>query len=419
MNTPAKIFGATFVAFLLLMGADRAGAIIIYAVDGANPPNLLRFDSATPGTTTTKPITGLQPNETIRGIDFRTVNTALYALGSTNRLYILNTVSAEASPVGGPGPFTVSGLAGFDHDPISVDFRMVDIDDRNIRLSFDGTVPSVETNLAYAAGDPNFGANPNITGAAFTTNVIAARVTTLYTIDAQLNILATQDPPDSGALHTIGALGVDPGFLIGFDIASASGNNTGYATLRVSGTTGLYTINLTTGAATLVGAVGGNPVLVDMAVSLEAQTFVVTDTTDPGNGVCDANCNLREAINAANAKPGPDLIHFNIPGSGVKTFLPATLLPALTDPVTINGYSQPGASTNTLAVGNNAVLRIQLDGESAGNIMAGLVIRTSRCVVRGLAINRCPNAAIIIEDPPSPAATEATQQRYCGQLHRD
>ncbi|HYJ06126.1 MAG TPA: DUF4394 domain-containing protein, partial [Chthoniobacterales bacterium] len=222
MNTPTKIFGALFVAFLLLMGACRSAAITIYAVDASNPPNLLRFDSATPGTISTKPITGLQPNETIQGIDFRTVNTALYALGSTSRLYILNTVSAEAFPVGGPAPFSVNGIVGFDHDPTSVDFRVVSTTDQNIRLDFGGTVAAAETALAYADGDPNEGADPNITGAAYTTNVITARMTTLYTIDSALNILATQDPPETGALQTKGPLGVDPGFLVGFDIASAS-----------------------------------------------------------------------------------------------------------------------------------------------------------------------------------------------------
>jgi hypothetical protein len=93
----------------------------------------------------------------------------------------------------------------------------------------------------------------------------------------------------------------------------------------------------------------------------------------------------------------------------VRTILPASVLPAITDTVTIDGYSQPGTSPNTLAVGNDAVLRIQLDGESAGNVVAGLVIRAAGCVVRGLVINRFPNEAIIIEHPPTPATREATR----------
>ena len=52
--------------------------------------------------------------------------------------------------------------------------------------------------------------------------------------------------------------------------------------------------------------------------------------------------------------PRPDAITFSIPGSGVQTISPASPLPTITDPVIIDGYSQPGASPNTLAVGNNA-----------------------------------------------------------------
>src|SRR5687768_1063099 len=202
MNTPTKIFGALFVAFLLLVGAGRSAAITIYAVDASNPQNLLRFDSATPGTIQdSRPITGLQPNETILGIDYRTTNTALYALGSTSRLYTINRFNGVATPVGAPGPFAVdSTIIGFDFDPVSTDFRVVTHTDKNIRLDSDGTVAATETNLFYADGDPNEGADPNITGAAYTTNVFAARVTTLYAIDAQLNILVTQDPPETGEL---------------------------------------------------------------------------------------------------------------------------------------------------------------------------------------------------------------------------
>ena len=61
----------------------------------------------------------------------------------------------------------------------------------------------------------------------------------------------------------------------------------------------------------------------------------------------------------------PNTIDFNIPGPGVQTISPASQLPPITVPVVINGYTQPGASPNTLANGNNAVLLIELNGASA------------------------------------------------------
>src|SRR5438034_1619367 len=75
--------------------------------------------------------------------------------------------------------------------------------------------------------------------------------------------------------------------------------------------------------------------------------YGVTNTADIGAG------SLRQAILDANAAPGADLITFNLPGTGVQTIAPVTALPTITDSVTIDGYSQPGSSPNTQAVGND------------------------------------------------------------------
>ena len=118
-----------------------------------------------------------------------------------------------------------------------------------------------------------------------------------------------------------------------------------------------------------------------------ADTFVVTNSSDPSDGSCDSDCTLREAIMAANANPGPDIIEFNILGTGVKTMVPLSALPTITETVIIDGYTQPGASENTLEEGDDAVLLIQLNGMSAGSVV-GLDLHADNCVVRGLVINR-------------------------------
>src|SRR5690242_710445 len=75
-------------------------------------------------------------------------------------------------------------------------------------------------------------------------------------------------------------------------------------------------------------------------------TFTVTTAADLAPPV--GTVSLRQAIIAANAATGPDIINFNIPGGGVQTIAPfGATLPDITDPVFINGYSQPGASVNT------------------------------------------------------------------------
>jgi titin len=109
---------------------------------------------------------------------------------------------------------------------------------------------------------------------------------------------------------------------------------------------------------------------------------------------------MRQAILDANSSPGPDTIAFNIPGGGVHTIALATFLPEIADSVTIDGYTQPGAQANTLAVGNNAVLLIELDGTSAGEWGAGVMIRdpnASGSVVRGLTINSFEHDGIVVE----------------------
>src|SRR3954447_2308013 len=111
-----------------------------------------------------------------------------------------------------------------------------------------------------------------------------------------------------------------------------------------------------------------------------AATFTVTNTADTGPGT------LRQAILDANGAAGTDTIAFKIPGTGVKVISPATDLPPITQPVIIDGYTQPGASPNKLADGDNAVLLIQLDGTTAHG--PGLEITGGSSVVRGFVITK-------------------------------
>ena len=120
---------------------------------------------------------------------------------------------------------------------------------------------------------------------------------------------------------------------------------------------------------------------------LTADTFTVTNTDDSGNG------SLRKAITDANAHANidadtPDLIAFDIPGGGVCTIAPTSALPAITDPVVIDGYTQSGASANTLNVGDNAVFMIELNGANVGGTAIGLDLDAGKSTIRGLVVNR-------------------------------
>ncbi|MGA2061415.1 MAG: MBG domain-containing protein, partial [Thermoguttaceae bacterium] len=122
-------------------------------------------------------------------------------------------------------------------------------------------------------------------------------------------------------------------------------------------------------------------------------TYTVTNTNDSGTG------SLQQAITDANSNLGLDTIAFNIAGSGVHTITPDSALPFITDPVVINGYTQSGASANTLSVGDNAVIEIEINGSllSGAN---GFTLWTgsSGSTISGLAINNfVDNSGIYIK----------------------
>src|SRR5688572_22324033 len=112
------------------------------------------------------------------------------------------------------------------------------------------------------------------------------------------------------------------------------------------------------------------------------QTTVVTNTNNQGAG------SLRDAILTANATSGLDTIVFNIQGPGVKVINPLTALPEITDPVVIDGTTQPGYAGSPVVV---------LDGIGLSDA-AGLLISASGSTVRGLAIGRFVNAGIILRE---------------------
>jgi hypothetical protein len=137
-------------------------------------------------------------------------------------------------------------------------------------------------------------------------------------------------------------------------------------------------------------------VILATAGTAGAATFVVTSTGDSGAG------SLRQAILDANAAPDADQIAFDIPNSWPHVITPITELPAITAPVLIDGYTQPGTSANTLALGHDAVIRIVLHGD--GMPGAGLTLAGPNITVRGLSITSFATAGIALSGA---AATNA------------
>ncbi len=128
----------------------------------------------------------------------------------------------------------------------------------------------------------------------------------------------------------------------------------------------------------LLGAVG----------AAQGELFRVTNTNDSGPG------SLRDAIEHANEFDDRDEIEFNIPGTGPHTIGPTTPLPKITGPLSIDGYSQPGASANTETQSNNAILLIVLDGSSAGLSADGLHFAATGSSLKGLVIGKFDGSGV-------------------------
>ncbi|MFL5796895.1 MAG: CSLREA domain-containing protein [Actinomycetota bacterium] len=116
-------------------------------------------------------------------------------------------------------------------------------------------------------------------------------------------------------------------------------------------------------------------------------TLTVSTAADPGDGVCDQDCTLREALVAANVDTSITAIIFDIPGDGVHVIhLTSTQggggpLPAIARPLIVDGETQPGWDLS----GGTPV--IALDGLRAGAGVDGLRIAADGVTVRGLVVS--------------------------------
>lgn len=252
--------------------SSSAPAALIYGIDDSSGQSLIRFDSSSPGSLAAAvAISGLQSNETIKGIDFRPSTQQLYALGSTNRLYRLNVLTGAATQVGA-GPFAPAlngSTFGFDFNPVIDRIRVVSNTKKNYVLNpNDGSAIAV-TDLFFGPADPNFGVSPNVEFSGYTNSTSPAPAATqLYGIDTGLDILVTQ-ANSAGTLGTVGPLGVNVGAVGGFDIFYDGASNVAFAALlpASTSTSSLYQINLLTGLATNLGSIDGGVVVSSLAVA--------------------------------------------------------------------------------------------------------------------------------------------------------
>jgi hypothetical protein len=245
------------------------------ALDGRN--RLFAFDSNVPAIVTSRlAINGLARRERLVDIDVRPATGGLIAFSNQGRTYAVDPATGLATLVGQTSiELNRRGVIGIDFNPTVDRLRIVNTRGENLRLNpDDGQIVDADVDLAgvqfdaplaYASTDVNAARTAAISGIAYTNSErsVVPTTTTLYGIDTATDNLVTIGSPDgttspnTGQVFTVGSLGVDARDPVAFDIATTGATNTAYAAFRARGQRlSLYTIDLTTGAATNVGTLG-------------------------------------------------------------------------------------------------------------------------------------------------------------------
>lgn len=257
----------TAVAFAAAPSAAFAQPAVGLLGGGANDA-LATFDTDSPNAiSSSRAVTGLVGGERLVGIDYRWIPLAasgaapgLYGLGvnaatGDSHVYRLDAATGAATPVGAGFNRAAGTSYGFDFNPAVDRIRVSNQADDNYRLHPDtGAFVAADTALSPAGKTIATAAYDRVNVAPTT----PAGPTTLFVIDPTTDQLATQGginstpSPNGGVITPVGALGVDAAPTgANFDIAF---DGRAYATLVVGGSPGLYAINTTSGAATLIGA---------------------------------------------------------------------------------------------------------------------------------------------------------------------
>ena len=250
---------------------------------------LVSFNSAAPQKLcTSASISGVQAGESILGVDVRPADGAVYALGSGGRVYTLNTATAAATlksalvadAADATNPFTALDGTDFgvDFNPVPDRLRVVSNTGQNLRINVDSGATTTDTALNPAG--------TAVTAAAYTNSFAGAGTTTLYGLDVANDRLVIQGQPsgnpNNGDLLAVGTLGLsgDVPALTGFDVDGR--NNSAFAALNLAGaaTSELHTINLATGAAARVNAIGGGERIRGLTFAAVPQATVVGVTAD-------------------------------------------------------------------------------------------------------------------------------------------
>jgi hypothetical protein len=237
-------------ATALALGAASASAIPLVGLTSAN--QIARFDSASPGASTAVNVTGLAAGDRLVGIDYRPSNNQMYGISLSNQLYTINEFTGAASFVAAlSSPIINNTLAyGIDFNPVAdaagaASLRLVSSSGNNYAINASTGAVTVAQNIASGFANVAYSA-------------ATAGATSLYYINSSTDSLHVATAAfNTPTINAVGPLGMDVLRVGGFDI----GGGMGFAALNSddgpSLMTGIYAVNLSTGALTMQGSFNG------------------------------------------------------------------------------------------------------------------------------------------------------------------
>jgi len=260
--------------------------------------------------------------------------------------YIGNTVTA------GGGAYSFTGLT-----PANYSVRVINSSVTSTRTGADGSEVAVQTFRIDGDGEPA-GTGANKVGGERPIDADSPANDTTQTL-ADLQALANQY---TQSIVTVDASGGDvSGVDFGFNFDTiVNTNDTGQGSLRQF----ILNANLLTDNAALAqtGRTAGE----------ENSIFMIPGAAD------------------TLGRPADPKENFGGNTNGAFTIQPQSALPAISDPVVLDGYTQTGAQANTVTSpgATDANLLIEIDGSSAGAAVDGIAITAGNCAISGLVINR-------------------------------
>lgn len=266
------MFKPSILALAAMFGVAAAQAETVYGLTTDN--RLITFDTAAPSQGSAIGLSGLASSERLLGLDTRPTDGQLYTLSNLGNVYKLDASTGAATFVAALKAPINGSLLGFDFNPNADVSGAASL--RVITAAGDNYAVNVNpgANLGAVTRQTrvsSMGGTLKLTGAAYSNNdTDAGTPTSLFAIDTVSSSLFVTSAPAGGVYALVGGLGADSLNVFGFDVSSSG---VAYAGLTSEDSySSLYTINLQTGAASLIGAFGiqGNtalPTIVGLAVA--------------------------------------------------------------------------------------------------------------------------------------------------------